>query len=80
MTSNIGLAKAYQIAEATWLVPFDYSYLIFATFWGYVFWRTVPDALTFAGMALIAFAGTYVAWRDRQTYPSHRANSNLSLR
>lgn len=80
MTSNIGLAKAYQSAEATWLVPFDYSYLIFASFWGYVFWRTVPDAPTFLGMALIAFAGTYVAWRDRQAHPSHRANFNRNLR
>ena len=80
MTSNIGLARAYQSAEATWLVPFDYSYLIFATFWGYVFWSTVPDTLTFIGMALIAFAGTYIAWRDSQTHPSHRANFNRSLR
>ncbi len=65
MTANIGLAKAYQSAEASWLAPFDYSYLIFATFWGFVFWRYVPDALTFLGMAMIAGSGIFVAWRER---------------
>ncbi len=80
MTSNIALAKSYQSAEASWLAPFDYSYLIFATFWGYVFWKTVPDVLTFVGMALIAGAGTFVAWRDRQEHHFRRANFNQNLR
>ena len=66
LTANISLTRAYQTAEASWLAPFDYSYLIFATFWGYVMWRHVPDALSILGMVLIAAAGTFVAWRERQ--------------
>ncbi len=80
MISNLGLAKAYQSAEASWLAPFDYSYLIFATFWGYIFWRDVPDGLTFLGMALIAGSGSFVAWRDRQVHRSHKADFNRNLR
>lgn len=64
--SNMGLAKAYQSAEASWLAPFDYSYLVFATFWGFVFWGHMPDGMTFAGMALIAGAGGFTAWRERR--------------
>jgi len=66
LVANLCLSRAYQTAESSWLAPFDYSYLIFATFWGFVIWGHVPDAMSFVGMGLIAGAGIYVAWRERQ--------------
>ena len=80
MFANIGLAKAYQSAEASWLAPFDYSYLIFATFWGVVMWDDLPDALSFVGMFLIAGAGIFVAWRERQESRMAAANEFKSDR
>jgi len=66
LIANVGLAKAYQNAESSWLAPFDYSYLIFSTVWGAVIWNYFPDALALLGMAMIAASGCYVAWRERQ--------------
>ena len=80
LVANIGLAKSYQSAESSWLAPFDYSYLIFATFWGVVMWADVPDLLSFVGMAMIAASGCYVAWRERMESRLRRADLNRVLR
>ena len=66
LSSNIALAKAYQSAEASWLAPFDYSYLIFATLWGWVLFSDLPDLWMALGMALIAAAGMFTAWRENR--------------
>lgn len=78
--ANIGMAKAYQSAEASWLAPFDYSYLVFATGWGFVLWGHLPDATSLAGMVVIAVSGAFVAWRERQENRSRGADFNRSLR
>ena len=79
LTANIGLAKAYQSAESSWLAPFDYTYLVFATFWGYAMYGNMPDVISFGGMALIAASGCFVAWRERQESRQRRVEVQPSV-
>jgi len=64
--ANLSLTMAYQNAESSWLAPFDYCYLVFVTLWGLAMFGDFPDASMLAGMALIAGAGAFTAWRERQ--------------
>lgn len=66
LVSNVALAKAYQSAESSWLAPFDYSYLIFATFWGWVFFADLLNLSMVLGMMLITSAGLFTAWRENR--------------
>jgi drug/metabolite transporter (DMT)-like permease len=67
---GIGLAKAYQSPRPQVVATFDYAYLIFAAFWGYVFFGEVPDGWAMSGIVLIAGAGFIVlSTRSRNTAP-----------
>ena len=57
---SIGLARAYQSPHPQVIATFDYAYLIFAAFWGFVFFREVPSLWTVMGIALIVVAGLLV--------------------
>ncbi|MEO1492649.1 MAG: DMT family transporter [Pseudomonadota bacterium] len=56
--------RAYKEVEASQLAPFEYSYLVIMGALDYLIWRTVPDQMAFAGMALICGAGMFIAWRE----------------
>ncbi len=58
------VSRAYQIARASVIAPFDYSYLPVAAILGYVFWGEIPPYTTFAGMVLIVSSGMYTAYRE----------------
>ena len=80
LAANVGLARAYQSAEPSWLAPFDYSYLALSAAWGVILFGTVPGPMVLAGMTLIALAGSFVAWRERQENRARQANAHRSLR
>jgi len=64
LIGNICLSRAYQTADASWLVPVDFSYLLFAAFWGLTIFGTWPSNTALAGMVLIGGAGALTAWRE----------------
>jgi drug/metabolite transporter (DMT)-like permease len=60
---SVGLARAYQSPHPQVIATFDYAYLIFAAFWGFVFFGEVPGIWTVLGMVLIIIAGALVLLR-----------------
>ncbi|NVO58077.1 DMT family transporter [Rhodobacteraceae bacterium B1Z28] len=66
MGGYILVNRAYQVASASLIAPFDYSYLPFAAVAAYLFWGEVPELRTLAGMTLIVGAGLYLGYRELQ--------------
>lgn len=56
---------AMRAGEASVIGAFRYSGLVWAVIIGWAYWNHVPDALTWAGMALLVGAGLYIVHRER---------------
>lgn len=58
------LIHGLRVGEATAVMPFDYTRLIFAGLAGYIFFVEIPDPYTIAGALLIIMATLYIARRE----------------
>ena len=53
------LTHAYRLAQANLVTVFEYTGMIWAPLWGFLFFAEIPRWTTLAGMVLIAAAGVY---------------------
>lgn len=60
------LTQAYRLAAASTVAPFEYTGLAWSVLWGWTFWRDWPDAQGWLGITIIAGAGIFVLWHERQ--------------
>lgn len=51
------LTSAYRVARASTVTPFEYTGILWAPLWGFLFFSEVPRATTLAGAAVIVVAG-----------------------
>jgi drug/metabolite transporter (DMT)-like permease len=58
------LSRAYTVASAVIIAPFEYASLPWAVAWGYIFWQEVPTPVALSGLALIVGAGLYIVRRE----------------
>jgi drug/metabolite transporter (DMT)-like permease len=56
--------RAFVQADASAVMPFDYSRLPFVAMVGYLLFAEVPDGWTWVGAAIIAAAAIYIAQRE----------------
>src|SRR4030095_13553851 len=57
---------AFQRAPASALTPLTYMQVVLATLIGWLVFDDFPDALTLAGMAVIAGSGLLLTWHERR--------------
>lgn len=67
--ATILYTAGYKVAEPSFVAPFEYSALIWASILGFVMWGDVPGPHTFAGAALIVAAGLWMIAREARRKP-----------
>lgn len=58
------LTQAYRFAPVATIAPFDYTHLIWATTYGYIFFHDVPGASLLIGAGIVIACGVYIARRE----------------
>lgn len=61
------IIRAYKIGEAVIVAPMQYSQIIWATLYGYLFFDEVIDTPTAIGAAIIIASGLYIVLRESRT-------------
>lgn len=56
--------NAMARADASFVAPFSYGTLIFATLYDIAFYDQIPDAITLTGAGIILSGGVLLAWRE----------------
>jgi drug/metabolite transporter (DMT)-like permease len=64
--SHIFLTESYRNAPQSVVAPFNYTTMLWALVFGYVFFGEIPVPLVFIGASIIAAAGLIVVFRERQ--------------
>ena len=62
---QIALTAAFMRGEASLVAPLEYTGLVWVIGWDWLLWRTWPDAVTWAGAAIIMASGLYLLRRER---------------
>ena len=60
------IARAYSVALASVVAPFEYAALPINVLWGFILWHELPGWTTWAGASLALFSGLYVLYREQK--------------
>ena len=69
-TGHYFMIKAFELAPASLLAPFDYLNLIWATIFGFLVFGDLPDGRTIIGSAIVILSGIYLIKREKNAVPS----------
>lgn len=60
------MSRAYSVAQASVIAPFEYVSLPINIMWGFLIWQEIPTVMTLAGAFLTLSSGLYVLYRERK--------------
>jgi drug/metabolite transporter (DMT)-like permease len=60
------VARAYSLAQASVVAPFEYSSLPINVIWGFALWRQLPTLTTWVGALLTLSSGLYILSQQRK--------------
>jgi drug/metabolite transporter (DMT)-like permease len=60
------IVRAFRLADASAVTPFDFLRLPFAAMAAFAFFGEVPEVQVWVGAAVIAASSCYIAWRESQ--------------
>lgn len=60
------MARAYSLAQASVVAPFEYATLPINAAWGMLLWHEVPPATTWIGALLTVVSGIYIVYREQR--------------
>ena len=61
------IARAYMIAPASHVAPYEYIYIIFVVVLSYIFFAEIPKTTTFFGISILILSGLYIWHHDKDT-------------
>jgi drug/metabolite transporter (DMT)-like permease len=64
--AHILLTESYRLAPASLIAPFDYTSMLWALLLGFLVFGELPGIYVYIGAGIIAGAGLFVIWRERQ--------------
>jgi len=60
------MSKAYCVAPASTIAPFEFTYVVWAVVFGYLFWSEIPRTTTLAGLLILIGSSIYIWDRERK--------------
>jgi drug/metabolite transporter (DMT)-like permease len=63
------MSRAYSVAQASVIAPFEYVSLPINIMWGFLIWQEIPTLATLVGASLTLFSGLYVLYREQREQP-----------
>jgi drug/metabolite transporter (DMT)-like permease len=70
----LAITEAFRIAPVAIVAPFEYTAMLWAVLFGWIFWGDLPDAWIIAGSAIVIGSGLYILHRETRPQPAAEAS------